>query len=208
MSASLLMISARTPVSSHTSRSAVCRGFSPGSTVPFGNASTCGLLGCFAVLGVTFGRSVCGSIVAMCQRPRIMRSTTPPAENSRTIALERRLSSEVQSSQGNYLSCNSPESSAGKPVRITSGASLFAGYGFEVSKEARMWQVRVAHIRKIVRAVKAFTGELGRHEEGSAPQLPAISTTPQAPPKIGIALGGGFARGLAHIGVLRVLCEE
>ncbi len=28
---------------------------------------------------------------------------------------------------------------------------------------------------------------------------------PQEPPRIGIALGGGFARGLAHIGVLRVL---
>ena len=31
---------------------------------------------------------------------------------------------------------------------------------------------------------------------------------PQSQPKIGIALGGGFARGIAHIGVLKVLEEE
>src|SRR5215472_1413738 len=33
---------------------------------------------------------------------------------------------------------------------------------------------------------------------------------PEAPrrPKIGLALGGGFARGLAHIGVLKVFEEE
>src|SRR5437667_8784511 len=30
----------------------------------------------------------------------------------------------------------------------------------------------------------------------------------QARPRIGIALGGGFARGLAHIGVLKVLVEN
>lgn len=65
--------------------------------------------------------------------------------------------------------------------------------------------VRVAHISKIVRSVKAFTRELGRHDN----LLPAEAPVqPQAPPKIGIALGGGFARGLAHIGVLRVLAEE
>ena len=32
------------------------------------------------------------------------------------------------------------------------------------------------------------------------PQLPSKLT-----PRIGVALGGGFARGVAHIGVLRVL---
>jgi len=31
------------------------------------------------------------------------------------------------------------------------------------------------------------------------------SAGPLAPPKIGIALGGGFARGIAHAGVLEVL---
>ena len=68
-----------------------------------------------------------------------------------------------------------------------------------------MWKVRVAHISKIVRSVRAFTRELGRHEEPVSQPAPAV---PQTPPKIGIALGGGFARGLAHIGVLRVLREE
>jgi NTE family protein len=64
--------------------------------------------------------------------------------------------------------------------------------------------VRVAHISKFVRSVKAFTRELGRQE----PLLQETSASPLAQPKLGIALGGGFARGLAHVGVLRVLQEE
>jgi len=28
------------------------------------------------------------------------------------------------------------------------------------------------------------------------------------PPRVGLALGGGFARGIAHVGVLKVLCEN
>ncbi len=67
-----------------------------------------------------------------------------------------------------------------------------------------MWTVRVAHISKIVRSVKAFTRELSRQDSLPDQPLPI----PPVPPKIGIALGGGFARGLAHIGVLRVLQEE
>lgn len=68
-----------------------------------------------------------------------------------------------------------------------------------------MWTVRVAHLSRIVRSVKAFTRELNRQDSVAPSETPAI---PQSPPKIGIALGGGFARGLAHIGVLRVLHEE
>jgi NTE family protein len=47
-----------------------------------------------------------------------------------------------------------------------------------------------------------FTRELTR----VAP--PAVSPFPFSAPKIGLALGGGFARGLAHIGVFKVLEEE
>lgn len=65
--------------------------------------------------------------------------------------------------------------------------------------------MRVAHISKFVRSVKAFTRELGRQPDSLPLQPP---TVPQPLPKIGLALGGGFARGLAHIGVLRVLAEE
>ncbi len=65
-------------------------------------------------------------------------------------------------------------------------------------------KVRVAHISKIVRSVRAFTRELGRQTD-VPPQNITVSSVP---PKIGLALGGGFARGLAHIGVLRVLREE
>jgi NTE family protein len=55
---------------------------------------------------------------------------------------------------------------------------------------------------KIVRSVRAFGRELSRqtHPEPAPEAL--------RPPKIGLALGGGFARGLAHVGVLKVFEEE
>ena len=52
---------------------------------------------------------------------------------------------------------------------------------------------------KIIRSVQAFGRELSRK--------PGIVEASQLP-TIGIALGGGFARGMAHIGVLKVLEEE
>ena len=52
---------------------------------------------------------------------------------------------------------------------------------------------------RIIRSVQAFGRELSRKAGGPVePPLPAI----------GVALGGGFARGIAHIGVLKVLEEE
>ncbi|MGP0019240.1 MAG: patatin-like phospholipase family protein [Candidatus Sulfotelmatobacter sp.] len=52
---------------------------------------------------------------------------------------------------------------------------------------------------KIIRTVQAFRRELSRKTAPvPAPRVPAI----------GVALGGGFARGIAHIGVLKVLEEE
>jgi NTE family protein len=56
----------------------------------------------------------------------------------------------------------------------------------------------VKSLGKIIRSVQAFGRELSR--KGLAPE----SRTPV----IGLALGGGFARGMAHIGVLKVLEEE
>lgn len=50
---------------------------------------------------------------------------------------------------------------------------------------------------KVVRSVKAFGRGLG----AEPPQ-------PGSVPAIGLALGGGFARGIAHVGVLKVLEEE
>ncbi|HZQ96720.1 MAG TPA: patatin-like phospholipase family protein [Candidatus Sulfotelmatobacter sp.] len=52
---------------------------------------------------------------------------------------------------------------------------------------------------KIIRSVQAFGREFSRK--------PAPSSTGRVP-SIGVALGGGFARGIAHIGVLKVLEEE
>jgi NTE family protein len=57
-------------------------------------------------------------------------------------------------------------------------------------------------LNKIVRSVRAFGRELARQNAPITPPEPARR------PKIGIALGGGFARGLAHIGILKVLEEE
>jgi NTE family protein len=53
---------------------------------------------------------------------------------------------------------------------------------------------------KIIRTVQAFGRELSRK--------PETGQARQALPAIGVALGGGFARGMAHIGVLKVLEEE
>jgi len=57
----------------------------------------------------------------------------------------------------------------------------------------------VKSLGKVIRAVQAFGRELSRPPDGvESKRMPAI----------GIALGGGFARGIAHIGVLKVLEEE
>jgi NTE family protein len=57
----------------------------------------------------------------------------------------------------------------------------------------------VKRLGKVIRSVQAFGRELsGRSNAVEATRLPTI----------GVALGGGFARGIAHIGVLKVLEEE
>jgi NTE family protein len=58
----------------------------------------------------------------------------------------------------------------------------------------------VKHLGKIIRSVQAFGRELSRK---AAPPVTASRI-----PAIGVALGGGFARGIAHIGVLKVLEQE
>ena len=58
----------------------------------------------------------------------------------------------------------------------------------------------MSSLGKIIRTVQAFGRELSRKA--------ALTVIPTRVPAIGIALGGGFARGIAHIGVLKVLEEE
>ena len=59
--------------------------------------------------------------------------------------------------------------------------------------------VAVSSLGKIIRSVQAFGREFSRKNiPVSAPRVPAI----------GLALGGGFARGIAHVGVLKVLEDE
>jgi NTE family protein len=57
----------------------------------------------------------------------------------------------------------------------------------------------VNRFSKFVRSMRVFRQELAR--VSSAPG-------PKSRPRIGLALGGGFARGLAHIGVLKVFEQE
>jgi NTE family protein len=59
--------------------------------------------------------------------------------------------------------------------------------------------VVVNSLGKIIRSMQAFGRELSRK---------ALPPAPGRVPAIGVALGGGFARGIAHIGVLKVLEEE
>src|SRR5215472_1102063 len=47
-----------------------------------------------------------------------------------------------------------------------------------------------------------------RVREFAYAEPPGVPAGPHSRPKIGVALGGGFARGIAHLGVLRVLQEE
>ena len=54
---------------------------------------------------------------------------------------------------------------------------------------------------KIIRSVQAFGRELSR-------QATPSPSVPFRYPAIGVALGGGFARGIAHVGVLKVLEQE
>jgi NTE family protein len=57
-------------------------------------------------------------------------------------------------------------------------------------------------LRRIGSSLRAFKREIER-----VPVIPP-SVIPQKRPSLGIALGGGFARGLAHIGVLKVFEEN
>jgi NTE family protein len=57
----------------------------------------------------------------------------------------------------------------------------------------------VKSLGNIIRSVQAFGRELSRK---------TVPASPTRIPAIGIALGGGFARGIAHIGVLKVLEQE
>jgi NTE family protein len=74
----------------------------------------------------------------------------------------------------------------------------FAAAGFRRGpREGKRWEMASRHARAFIEFVRNLAGR-GRPEGsaergGSAPQ-----------PKIGLALGGGFARGIAHAGVLKV----
>jgi len=76
--------------------------------------------------------------------------------------------------------------------------SSFCGTGRPEPGWDRGCGVAVTSLGKIIRSVQAFGREFTRKSPSVSPRVPAI----------GVALGGGFARGIAHIGVLKVLEEE
>ena len=61
----------------------------------------------------------------------------------------------------------------------------------------------MSKVARIARTIRAFTRELSRPASEHI-----INPAPEKRPRIGIALGGGFARAVAHIGVLKALEEE
>jgi len=61
------------------------------------------------------------------------------------------------------------------------------------------WGFAVNSLGRIIRSVQAFGRELSR-------QSMPVGTS--RAPAIGVALGGGFARGIAHVGALKVLEQE
>src|SRR6266581_7685357 len=77
---------------------------------------------------------------------------------------------------------------------------IYSNTGFSTSGS---WRPDVGFavngLGKIIRSVQAFGRELSRKSP------PVVS---KRVPAIGVALDGGFARGIAHIGVLKVLEEE
>lgn len=79
------------------------------------------------------------------------------------------------------------------------GILLDIDVGFALGKPAASGWCPVKSLGKVIRSVQAFSRELSRK--------PAPAE-PWSVPSIGVALGGGFARGIAHIGILKVLEEE
>ena len=59
--------------------------------------------------------------------------------------------------------------------------------------------VPVKSLGRVIRSVQAFSRELAGKADGT--EIKSI-------PAVGVALGGGFARGIAHVGVLKALEEE
>jgi len=57
---------------------------------------------------------------------------------------------------------------------------------------------------KAAQRMRSFFTGLRRYARPPASLLPVSEIIPPPPPKIGLALGGGFARGIAHAGLLKV----
>jgi NTE family protein len=65
----------------------------------------------------------------------------------------------------------------------------------------------LATVNRLLRSVRAFSREWSRISTTRQQKIPLVQLMQQRRLKLGIALGGGFARGLVHIGVLKALEE-
>ena len=83
---------------------------------------------------------------------------------------------------------------------IISAASGILVAGYSPGSGRSGCGVPVKSLGKIIRSVRAFGRELSNPVPEPKGAVPI--------PRIGLALGGGFARGIAHVGILKVLEEE
>lgn len=66
----------------------------------------------------------------------------------------------------------------------------------------------VLAVAALITACSTAPGVPKNSGSGALESVPPLVVTPKPPPKIGLALGGGAARGFAHVGVIQVLEEN
>ena len=66
----------------------------------------------------------------------------------------------------------------------------------------------VLAVAALITACSTAPGVPKNSGSGALESVPPMVATPKPPPKIGLALGGGAARGFAHVGVIQVLEEN
>lgn len=70
------------------------------------------------------------------------------------------------------------------------------------------WSTIIGPCRALLPAVLAFSLGCASAPPPAEPTVPAVRQVRVVPPRVGLVLGGGGARGFAHVGVLRVLEQE
>jgi len=82
--------------------------------------------------------------------------------------------------------------------------TAIAGTSSDALRESIMFQKTIRILHRVVLPALALLALVNNPDAAAAD---APSATPAAPPRIAVALSGGGARGIAHVGVLKVLDE-